>query len=232
MSRTSLSHAGFSHPVVERALPGERVLWQGRPCWRALARDVLRIRLAALYVAAMVVWGMADDRAAGLGRLDTARAAVPGAVLGLLALGACALLAWAMARTTLYTVTTERCLIRFGLALTATVSVPWRRVGAVSVSVAGDGTGSIPLTLKPGPAPHAMKLWPHVRLALPLIRSLARPLARRPEPMLRCVPDAARVGTVVAQAARDAQPARNPGRVVPLPQPGLPAPGLLTAAGG
>jgi len=99
---------------------------------------------------------------------------------------------------------------------------------AVSVSVAGDGTGSIPLTLKPGPAPHAVKLWPHVRLALPL----ARPLARRPEPMLRCVPDAARVGTMVAQAARDAEPARNPGPIMPLPQPGLPAPGLLTAAGG
>ena len=34
----------MSRPGVHRALPGERVLWQGRPAWRALARAALPVR--------------------------------------------------------------------------------------------------------------------------------------------------------------------------------------------
>lgn len=212
---------GAVHPSrVHRPLPGERVLWQGRPSWRAVARDVLHIRLVALYLGGMLVWGAADDRAAGLGRGQAVMAAMPSMVLGLAVLGACVAFAWAIARTTRYTVTSERCLIEYGIALEATLSVPWRRVAAVSLALSRDGTGSIPLTLKPGQEVSALKLWPHLRLR--------RCGLGRAEPMLRGVPDAARVGELVARAVR----AVSPGRVTPLPDLAGAAPPVTTPAAG
>ena len=202
----------MSRPGVRRTLPGERVLWEGRPVWRALARDALHVRLVALYLAVMLIWSVADNRAAGLGPAEAALAMLPALLMDLAVLAAFAGFAWALARTTRYTVTTERCVIEYGIALRATVSVPWRRIAAGSIALASDGTGSIPLTLKPGPGINALKLWPHVRVR-----------AYRAEPTLRCVMDAERVGALVAQAARAASPVR----VMAAATPG--DPGLLTA---
>jgi hypothetical protein len=196
-------------PVPHRLLPEERVLWTGRPCWRAVARDVLHVRLVALYLAVVIVWGAVDDRSSGLGLLEAVKAALPSLVLGLMVLGGCLALARAIARTTRYTVTSERFLMEFGVALQANLSLPWRRVARVSLAVARDGTGSIPLTLKPGQALSALKLWPHVRLP----RYGASFGAA--QPMLRGVPDAAQVGALIARSVR----AVSPGQLMPLPEP-------------
>ncbi len=202
----------MSRPGIHRALPGERVLWEGRPVWRALARDAFHIRLVALYLALMLIWRLADLRMSGAGPAEAARAVLPSLLMDLAVLAAFAGFAWAVARTTRYTVTTERCMIEFGIALRATVSLPWRRIAAGSITVAGDGAGSIPLTLKPGPGISALKLWPHVHVS-----------GFRAEPTLRSVPDAERVGALVAQAARAASPVR----VMAKAQPG--DPGLVSA---
>ncbi len=73
--------------------------------------------------------------------------------LGLLVLGACAGFAWVCARSTTYTITTERCVLRFGVALDATLSVPLHRVASVSLAMKAEGAGNIPLALKPGAKP-------------------------------------------------------------------------------
>ena len=187
----------MSRPGIHRSLPGERVLWQGRPAWRALARDALHIRLVALYLAIMLIWNVADIRASGLGPGEAALAVLPSVLMDLALIGIVFGFAWALARTTRYTITTERCMIEFGIALRATISLPWRRIAAGSITLASDGTGSIPLTLKPGPGINALKLWPHVRIR-----------GYRAEPTLRSVPDAERIGGLVAQAARAASPVR------------------------
>lgn len=193
----------MTHPSVGELMPGERVLWQGRPGWRALARDVLHIRWVALYLALFLIWGAYVDRSNGLGPVQTLMAGVPLFVLGVAMLAACAGFAWACARTTRYTITSERCILSFGIALTATLSLPLRRVAVVSVALRGDGTGDIPLALKPGRAVAFLKLWPHVR---PWRFS-------RPQPMLRGVEDAARVAALLSQAAA----AVSPGRLTALP---------------
>ena len=118
-----------------KLMPDERVLWQGRPAWPALARDVLYVGWLGAYLALLLIWHAALNRSAGLGPLDTLLAGVPLAVMGLLVLGACAGFAWAVARTTTYTLTTERCVLRYGVALTATLHLPLRKIGAVSVAV-------------------------------------------------------------------------------------------------
>ena len=188
---------------VEQLIPGERVLWQGRPNWRALARDVLHIRVVCLYIAVALVWRAASDRFDGAGSIETLRGCVPTLVLGGLVLGGVAVLAWACARTTTYTITTERCVLRYGIALEATLSIPWRRVAAVSVTSAADGTGDIPLALKPGSTLRTIKLWPHVRFWR----------VGRAQPMLRGVPDAVALAQLMSHAAA----AVSAGRIEPNP---------------
>lgn len=205
---------------VRDLLPGERVLWQGRPAWQALARDVLHVRWVALYWALFLIYGAYTDRSQGLGPAATLLAGLPSLVLGMGMLGACAGFAWACARTTHYTITTERCIFSFGMALTATLSLPLRRIAAVAVTTQGDGSGDIPLALKPGPKVAFLKLWPH-----------ARPWRfQRPQPMLRGVRDAAQVAALLGQAVD----AVSPGRFAAVP--GKPArsglrPAIPAAAG-
>jgi len=191
-----MNHSAMNAHDVRDLMPGERVLWQGRPSWRALARDVLHIRLVALYLALFLIWDAYLDRSHGLGPGPTLLAGLPLFTLGLAVLGACAGFAWAYARATRYTVTTERCVLNFGMALTVTLSVPLRCVATVSVALRSDGSGDIPLTLKPGRKLAFLKLWPH-----------ARPWHfQRPQPMLRGVRDAARVAALVSQAAAAVSP--------------------------
>ena len=178
---------------------------------------MLHIRLVALYLALFLIWGAYLDRSHGLGPVPTLLAGLPLFMLGLAMLGACAAFAWACARTTRYTLTNERCVLSFGMALTATVSVPLRRVGTVSVALRGDGSGDIPLALKPGRKLAFLRLWPH-----------ARPWHfQQPQPMLRGVRDAAHVATLVSQAAAAVSPGRL-GAISREPD-GLPVPGLRQA---
>ena len=209
-------------PPVGAMMPGERVLWQGRPDWRALACGVLHIRWVALYLAAMLIWGAASERASGAGSVDTLLAELPLFLLGLAVLGACAGFAVACARTTHYTVTTERCILRYGVALTGMLSLPLRRVASVAVAADEDGTADILLTLKAGPGVRFLKAWPHVR---PWRFS-------RPEPMLRGVPDGVAVAALLSQAAAGvspgvlhAAPAAKPARAVAAPAVIWPAAG-------
>ena len=200
---------------MSKLMSGERVLWEGRPNWRAVARDVLHVRFVAGYFALMLIWEFASDRSDGWGPLDTLWRGTGLFVTSLVALSVGVLYAWAIARTTRYTLTTERCILRYGVALTATLSVPLRRVALVGVHARADGRGDILLTPKPGRRLRYLNLWPH-----------ARPWRwSRAEPMLRGVPDVLSVAAAISQAARDAAPgvihASPPARaqpVAPLPE--------------
>ncbi|MEM8827721.1 MAG: PH domain-containing protein, partial [Pseudomonadota bacterium] len=102
----------YDHEPV-RGLPGklpegEHIIWQGAPDWKRLALSALHIRLAALYFAAM--------GALSLLRGDMGTAAVI-AISGAAVIGFFALFAWAVGRTTLYTLTNRRVVLRIGVAL-------------------------------------------------------------------------------------------------------------------
>ena len=180
--------------MVSKPASGERVVWQGRPDWRAVARDVLHIRILGAYFALMLIWEFAADRADGWSPLDTLWRGTGLFVTSLVALSLCAGFAWAIARTTRYTVTAERCVLHYGVALTATLSVPLHLVASVAVDARHDGRGDILLTPKPGPRLRYTNLWPHAR---PWRWTSA-------EPMLRGVPNVVAVATCISQAARDA----------------------------
>lgn len=207
---------------MAQLIPGERVLWRGHPAWRAVMRDVLHVRILMGYFAVILLWGFAVDRSDGWGPLDTLWRGTPVVAVALATFGACALFASAIARTTTYELTTERCVLHYGVALTASLSIPLRRIAAVGLHVRSDGAGDILLTPKPGERLRYVKLWPH-----------ARPWRwSRAEPMLRGVPNAAELGQAIGKAAMDVASGivhAAPGRPV-RPAGAAPAPTWPAAA--
>lgn len=198
-------------PGIPAPLPrGERVLWQGRPSTRALARDAFGLRWVMGYFALVVAWR------AGVG---AAEAGLAGALafglpyVGLAAAAAAVIwaLAWAQARATVYTITTARVLMRIGAALQITLNLPFRQIEAADLDLRRDGTGTIAFRTKGETRFSYLVLWPHLRPWH----------ARRTQPALRCIPDAARVARLVAEAAeaRVAEPVvvRAPAQTAPRP---------------
>lgn len=180
------------------ALPpkGEMLLWQGRPdTWR-LAVEAFGLLWVAGYFVIIIAWrawvgfdlgGVAGAFAYGL----------PYVILAAAALGVIWLLAHAQARAAIYTVTTARVIMRIGAALSVTFNIPFAQVASASADIRSGGTGTIALTTAPGTRLSYLICWPHVR-----------PLHFVTQPALRCIPDAARVARLVADAAetRMAQP--------------------------
>ena len=184
-----------------RGLPGhlpegEHIVWQGSPDWRVLARTALHARAVAFYFAALIVAAPIVG-----GGLAGAAATAIAAVLGLALLH---LLAWAQARTTIYTLTNRRVVLRFGVALQTCLNLPLGIIGTAGLHLRADGTGDLPLALtRPGLG--YAQLWPHVR---PWHVS-------RPEPMLRAVPDAARVAALLTDALASVAPGVRNGVAAP-----------------
>lgn len=175
---------------------GERLLWQGAPAWRALAIRAFHVRKIAIYCGLLMSWSLVGDLYDGRG-VGAALATV--LWLTPLALVAVALptgLAWLYARTTVYSITDRRLVLRIGVALPISVNLPYSRIMAADLRRYRDGTGDLALRLAAGDRIAYLALWPH-----------ARPWrVGRPEPMLRCLPNPAVVVELLARAMA-AQPA-------------------------
>jgi hypothetical protein len=175
-------------------LPGpapveEIVRWQGAPNWRVAAIRIWHIRPAALYFAVLLAEGLRES----LGSTHAATLARQGEfALLLIALGSIALLtllAWLTGRTTTYTITDTHVMMKYGMALQATLVIPFGAIEHVAIRVNPYHTGDLALRLKRDQRMLYPKLWPHVR-PWTLLRA---------EPMLRCVPEAGAVGALLAR---------------------------------
>ncbi|MEQ8967369.1 MAG: photosynthetic complex putative assembly protein PuhB [Azospirillaceae bacterium] len=192
-------HDDFAFEPV-RGLPeelpeGERILWQGAPAWRSLARNAFHLRALAIYFAILVGWGVIAALYDGASAAAAATGAARLGAVALVALALVGLFAWLTARTTVYTITNRRVVMRFGIALPMTINLPFRRVDGASVKHHRDGSGDIPLRLAGADRIAYLHLWPHVR---PWRFS-------RTEPMLRGVPDASHVAEILASAVTESQ---------------------------
>ena len=183
--------------------PGERILWQGSPDWRALARTAFHTRLIAGYFALLVAWSVASAIVRGLhAPSDLIGAAMTG-LLGIVAVGLLNLLAWGSARTTIYTLTNRRIVLRIGMALPKCINLPLGMIGSVDLAQRPDGNGDLPLGLTGQQRLGYVALWPH-----------ARPWKiSTPQPMLRAVPDASSIAALIARTCLAANP---DGRLAPL----------------
>jgi hypothetical protein len=191
--------------LPERLPANEKILWQGSPDARVLARSAFHIRKLALYFVALVAINAASVVTDGATAMDVLLALVWPAGLSALALGGVWTLAWLTARTAVYTVTDRRVVMRIGIVLTLTFNLPLRTLETAAMRRGPDGHGDIVLALK-GPDHIAwLHLWPH-----------ARPWhLTRTQPMLRALPQVAEVATLLQKAWS----AQTGGAVEPLSAP-------------
>lgn len=161
--------------------PDEAVLWKGRPEVGLLARDAFHIRKLGLYMAALAVVALL------LGKTD---AALVAGGLGVALTALLYVLARASARTTLYILTDTRLIMRIGVAIETRVNIPLKQITAAHLRMRGTDHGDIAFELSGDRLLGNLLLWPHVR---PWHYAM-------PQPMLRAVPDAARVAQMIAEA--------------------------------
>jgi cytochrome b561 len=148
----------YDHEPV-RGLPAalpedEDILWQGSPDWKQLATSALHIRLAALYFAFIIGWALlTGDSATAMGV----------SALGLVVLVMLVAFAWGVARTTVYTLTSKRIVLRVGVALNKCVNLPLKEIETADLKLLSGGHGHIVLSLKGTPLLGYLLLWPHAR---------------------------------------------------------------------
>ncbi len=186
-----------------RGLPGrlpegEAILWQGAPEWHSLARRAFSTRLVAVYFALLALWALTGSGHARVVGLEMTVG------LGVVAVGLLHLLAWASARSTVYTLTNRRVVLRVGIAVPKCINLPLVLIESVDLASHGDGTGDVALSLSGAAKLGIVALWPHARPWMIL----------RPQPMLRGIADAEGVAALVARGCLAVNPE---GRMSALP---------------
>jgi hypothetical protein len=191
-------HEFEAAPGLPESLPrGERMLWQGTPDWKRLAIHAFHVRKLAIYFSVMLVlqwlYLLGEPNAALL------RPMAISSGLALLTLVLLTTIAWFSARTTLYTLTDRRVIMRVGIVLTLTFNLPLKQIAGASINPHAAGFGDIALALKGEDRIAWLNLWPH-----------ARPWqVKRPEPSLRCVPDAAAIAARLQTAWLQVNPSEQ-----------------------
>lgn len=178
--------------------PGEEVVWRGAPTFRGIVREVFHMRAASGYFVVLFAFDALQAWRKGLAPAKALHDTVPLMAITVLALAILAVLAFLVARTTRYTMTDRRIILHYGVAITATLSIPFSQILSAEAAVYRDHTGDIALTLKGGNRMPYLKLWPHAR---------AWQLSQ-PQPMLRVVPQAAVVSGLLARALQSAEHTR------------------------
>jgi Bacterial PH domain len=182
---------------------GERMLWQGRPQWRNLAVHAFHVRKVAIYFAAMAAAQGAFRLLDGATYAQAAHSVLLLAGAGVAACAILALIAYMSARTTMYTLTTKRIVMKVGIALSVSINIPFKQIDGAILGVTGKGFGNLCFRVQPENRVAYLLLWPH-----------AKPWAfSRPQPAFRAIVDVEKVADLAASAlgvapapAADAQP--------------------------
>ncbi|MBN2906165.1 MAG: PH domain-containing protein [Rhodobacteraceae bacterium] len=189
-----MSHDDFAvEPIkgLPELLPeGEEILWQGAPNWWALARESLALYWVAGYFVVLFLW----RTIVATETMSLWQAAIASSFFLVLGAVVCALLlitAFIQARAAVYTVTNKRVALRIGAALTMTLNLPYTWIGNASLDLRKSGVGTIAFELIGDTKFSYLMCWPHIR---PWRMA-------RTEPAFRCIPDAAKVARLIAEAA-------------------------------
>ena len=174
---------------------GERILWQGSPVWRSFLVHVLHVRWVLAYFGALTAWRYASALWDGMSVLQATTSALWLMPLWSVVIAALVGFAIAAARTTIYTITSKRVILRYGVALQMAVNVPFNTVAGAGLKVFGDGTGQLPLQLDGDIRLAYLVIWPHARPGQYL----------NPQPMLRSLADPKAVAKVLADALAASQ---------------------------
>jgi len=190
------SHKDFEWepiPGLPAELPkGEKIVWQGTPNWWALAISAFHVRKVALYFAFLVVMQLVSAWQIGFEKEAVMAGPALTLVLSLAGLSILLSLAYLSAVSTIFTLTTHRILIRYGMALTLTLNIPFKQIQAANLNLWKKSIGDIALDVTPPKRLSWLVLWPYAR---------AWKLSN-PQPVLRAIPDAAAVAEKIARVAQ------------------------------
>ncbi|MEM1378400.1 MAG: photosynthetic complex putative assembly protein PuhB, partial [Pseudomonadota bacterium] len=118
---------GLPGPLPE----GEHIVWQGSPVARRIANQVLKFRWIAGYFAVLGAWllvtGFYLERT---GESIVISLAIM-ALAAFLVLGFLWLIARSVARTTIYTITNKRVVMRYGIVLPTAFNLPYSEFESV-----------------------------------------------------------------------------------------------------
>ena len=186
-----------AHGLPEALPQGETQLWQGSPDALLLARQALHLDKLLIYFGALLAWRGIGNAYDGTGAGDTLLAMARMLPLIVLALGLVGAIAWLMARTTVYTITNRRVVMRVGVVLSITFNLPFAQIASAGFRQRGKG-GDIVLSLAGDDRIAYLHLWPHVRPWQ----------LKRTQPMLRALADAQTVAQTLAGALAQAEAER------------------------
>lgn len=177
--------------LPERLPPGERLLWQGAPEARLLARRVFHLRALAIYFALLIGAHSALSLRDGAAPAELITGGIGMLALALFALAVLGGLALAYAKTSVFSITDRRLVLRFGVALPMNVNIPLRHIQAADMRRYADGSGDIVFTVTAHKTVSYVTLWPNVR-PWKLLRA---------QPALRCLADVQEAAQILAAVA-------------------------------
>ncbi len=142
---------------------GEHIVWQGAPRASTVSRRVLKTRWIAGYFALLAAWNVASGFSDGRDGLMIVFSAGVIMLMGAAVVAMLEAFAWGVQKTTLYTITNRRVVMRIGIALSATFNLPFAQILSADMRADKRSNGDIALTMKPGHKLSLLVFWPHVR---------------------------------------------------------------------
>ena len=190
---------------------GEVILWQGRPNWFRLTIESLNLWWVIGYFGLLVAWRLVtviDYLPLGTAVSVSVPFLFVAAFVGLLLCS----IGYIQARSTVYTITNRRVVMRIGAALTMTLNLPFTKIDNAAVAKKRGGFGNIAFETSGTTKFSYFVLWPHARSWY----------FGKPQPTLKCIPDIEKVSSILGEAAKS--------RVIEKDnntQPGAPGVGMI-----
>jgi hypothetical protein len=177
--------------LPERPPEGEVILWQGQPNWLRLSIDSLNVWWVLGYFIFLFVWRFISVSDL-MPIYQAVLVSLPFLALALIVTLLLMLVGYIQANATVYTITNKRVVMRIGAALTVTLNLPFTEIENAAIASSSNDFGTIVIDTKQTTKFSFLVLWPHARAWH----------FKKPQPSLRCIPDAAQVAKILSNAAK------------------------------
>lgn len=177
--------------LPERPPEGEVILWQGQPNWLRLSVDSLNVWWVLGYFIFLFVWRFISVSDL-MPIYQAILVSLPFLALGLIVTLLLMLVGFIQANATVYTITNKRVVMRIGAALTVTLNLPFTEIENAAIASSSKNFGSIVIDTKQDSKFSFLVLWPHARAWH----------FKKPQPSLKCIPNAAEVAEILSNAAK------------------------------
>jgi hypothetical protein len=176
--------------LPERLPSGEYIVWQGSPDLAALAASAFHFKKLVIYFILLIfacAWPALEAGAGVMSVLHAIKWIAPLAMIGLTSIW---ILAYLTARTTVYTLTNKRVVMRLGIVLTVTFNFPLKQIASSDIRSLEGSFGDITLSLQGSDRIAWVHLWPSVRSWR----------ISKPEPTLRAIANVQEVAVKLREA--------------------------------